>query len=69
MRLNFTRSSPDVIDEGVKLFPRRIALVRLAAELYVRDGHREQADAFIELGLRVAEDEPTRAIFSALRAR
>lgn len=58
-----------VIDEGVKLFPRRIALVRLAAELYVRDGHREQADAFIELGLRVAEDEPTRAIFSALRAR
>lgn len=58
-----------VLDEGVKLFPRRIPLVRLAAELYAREGHREQAEAFIELGLRVAEDEPTRAIFGALRSR
>ena len=56
-----------VMDEGVKLFPRRVALVWRAAELYARHGHREHAEAFIDLGLRIAEDEPTRARFTALR--
>ena len=54
------------LDEGVKLFPRRAALVWRAAELYARHGHREHAEAFIDLGLRVAEDEATRARFAAL---
>ena len=43
-----------VLDEGVRLFPRRVPLVRKAAGLYARHGHAEQADALIALGLRVA---------------
>jgi hypothetical protein len=49
------------------LFPWRAALVWRAAELYARHGHREHAEAFIDLGLRVAEDEATRARFATLR--
>lgn len=56
-----------VLDEGVRLFPRRVPLVRKAAGLYARHGHAEQAGALIALGLRVAEDEVSRADFIALR--
>jgi hypothetical protein len=56
-----------VLDEGVRLFPRRVPLVRKAAGLYARHGHAEQAGALIALGLRVAEDDASRADFIALR--
>lgn len=56
-----------VLDEGVRLFPRRIQLVGRAADLHLRHGSRAAAAALVELGQRLAEDEPNRLRFAELQ--
>ncbi|MBI5692767.1 MAG: hypothetical protein HZC55_22035 [Verrucomicrobia bacterium] len=63
-----TRGHLAVLDEGIRLFPRRPLLVRRAAELFLQHGFREEAAALIELGQRVAPDDATREVFAGLRA-
>jgi hypothetical protein len=52
-----------VLDEGVRLFPRRSALVQRAAELNVQNGFASEAAALVEIGLRGATDNATREKF------
>lgn len=56
-----------VLDEGVRLFPRRADLVLRAAELYLREGFRDEAANYIEVGARVATDDATRERAAALQ--
>ena len=49
-----------VFDEGVRLFPRRADLALRAAELFLREGFREEAANYTEIAARVATDEATR---------
>ena len=58
-----------VIDEGVRLFPRNVGLVYQDAALKVRAGLVAEADALINLGLRVAPDSAARGRFEALKAK
>lgn len=64
-----TRGHLAVLDEGVRYFPRRTRLVRLAAELYERHGFTREAATMAELGRRGATDDETRAYFAALVRR
>lgn len=57
-----------VLDEGVRLFPRDVALVYQAAELKSKIGLTGDATALVALGLRSAPNGPMRAKFEALRA-
>ncbi len=61
-----TRGHLTVLDEGVRLFPRRTALVLLAAELYLRSGFREEASVFADIATRSASDAPALARVAAL---
>jgi hypothetical protein len=62
-----TRGHLAVLDEGIRLFPRRTPLLLRAAELNARHGFREQAALLAEIGLRGATDPAVRARFIALR--
>lgn len=58
-----------VVDEGVRLFPTRLPLLRRAAELRLLHGTREEAAPLVELGLKAAPDEASREVFRLLRDR
>jgi hypothetical protein len=62
-----TRGHLAVIDEGVRLFPRQTELVVRGAELNLRHGFLQHAAAFIDLGLRIADSDETRARITALQ--
>jgi hypothetical protein len=62
-----TLSHLAVLDEGIRLFPRRIPLVWRAADLYLRHGFRANAAALIEIGQRIVDDEPNRQRFAELQ--
>ena len=64
-----TRAHLAVLDEGVRFFPRRTALVLRAAELFLTHGYREEAAAFADIGARVAADEPSRERLAELQRR
>ncbi len=49
-----TRGHLAVLDEGVRLFPRRLSLVFRAAELNQRHGHAEVAATYAEIAERLA---------------
>lgn len=55
-----TRGHLAVLHEGVRLFPRRPALVLRTAELFLTHGYREEALALTEIAGRVATDAPER---------
>lgn len=56
------------IEQGVKLFPRDATLVYRAAELRGKNGFPTEAHGLVRLGLRVAQDAPTRTKFEQLQA-
>jgi hypothetical protein len=56
-----------VLDEGVRLFPRRTALILRTASLYAQRGFRDEAAAFVALGLSVAADDTAREPFVRLQ--
>ncbi len=62
-----TRGHLAVIDEGVRLFPRRTELVVRAAELNLRHGYREQAESLLEVAARLADNDATRGRIARLR--
>jgi hypothetical protein len=63
------RAQLAVLEEGVRLFPRRSELVHRTAELNVRHGFTDTARWLITLGLTLAPDPAARTRFEALRAR
>jgi hypothetical protein len=63
-----TRRHLAVLDEGVRLFPRRAAFVLRVAELNLRHGFEAEAAALVEIGVRTA-DERTRDQFLGLQKR
>ncbi len=64
-----TRGHLAVLDEGVRLFPRRPALVLRTAELHLRNGFRDEAAALVELGTRIADGDALRERAAALQAQ
>lgn len=64
-----TRAQLAVLEEGVRIFPRRTELVHRAAELNLRHGYTDTARWLITLGLTLAPDAVARARFDALQAR
>jgi hypothetical protein len=58
-----------VLEEGIRLFPRRSDLVHRTAELNLRHGFTDTARWLITLGLTLSPDAPTRARFEALQTR
>ncbi len=56
-----------VLDEGVRLFPRRADLTLRTAELFLREGLREEATSYLEIALRTATDDATRERVALLR--
>jgi hypothetical protein len=64
-----TRGHLAVIDEGVRLFPRRTHLVLRGAELFLRYGYREEATTLVEVGTRLADNESTRERLATLQQK
>jgi hypothetical protein len=64
-----TRAQLAVLEEGVRLFPRRSELVYRTAELNLRHGFTDTARWLVTLGLTLAPDAAARARFEALQAR
>lgn len=64
-----TRTQLAVLEEGVRIFPRRTELVYRTAELNVRHGFTDTARWLITLGLTLAPDAAVRARFEKLQAR
>ncbi len=64
-----TRGHLDVLEDGVRLFPRRSPLVLQAATLYAAHGYGTEAAAMVRLGLLVAKDADERARFTQIEAR
>ncbi len=64
-----TRVQLAVLEEGVRVFPRRSELVHRTAELNLRHGFTDTARWLITLGLTLAPDAATRTRFEALQAR
>jgi hypothetical protein len=64
-----TRDQLAVLEQGVRLFPRRTDLVYRTAELNVRHGFTETARWLITLGLTLAPDAAARTRFEALQGR
>ena len=64
-----TRGHLDVLEDGVRLFPRRGPLVYQAAALYADHGYATEAAELVRLGLLVAADEPEHERFTQLEAR
>lgn len=63
-----SRENLAVLSEGVQRFPRRIELVYQTAQLQAQNGFPADADALIQLGLRVAPDAATKERFEQLKA-
>ena len=51
----------------MRLFPRRTNLVLRTAELYLVQGFRDEAAAYLDVGVRIAEDDVTRKRVAALQ--
>lgn len=64
-----TRGHLAVLDEGVRLFPRRPALVLRTAELHLRNGFLDAAAPLVEIGALVADDDASRQRAAALKAQ
>lgn len=64
-----TRAQLAILEEGVRMFPRRSELVYRTAELNVRHGSVDSARWIIALGRTLAPDAAARARFEALQAR
>lgn len=64
-----TRGHLAVLDEGVRLFPRRGALALRTAELYLTHGFRAEAGLLIELAQRTSDDEDSLTRLARLRTR
>jgi hypothetical protein len=62
-----TRAHLAVLHEGVKLFPRRIALVLRGAELNLKHGFHADAAMFVEVASRVADTEAAREQIDVLK--
>ncbi|MSU66442.1 MAG: hypothetical protein EXS38_10145 [Opitutus sp.] len=62
-----SRGHLQVLDEGVRLFPRRMALILRAAELNARHGFHAEAAAFVAHGLRVAGTDDERESLTRLQ--
>ena len=62
-----TRGHLAVLEEGVRLFPRRIELVYQLAALYAANGFPDDARSLISLGLHVASDDTERERFTQLQ--
>ncbi len=56
-----------VLDEGVRLFPRRTALVLRTAELHLRHGFPAEAAPLAALAAQLADDDASRARAAALQ--
>jgi hypothetical protein len=64
-----TRNHLAVLDEGVRLFPRRSELVYQTAALYANNGLAAESAGFVRLGLVVAAEGADRDRFTQLEAR
>jgi hypothetical protein len=64
-----TRGHLDVLEDGVRLFPRRSGLIYRAAALYADHGYADEATKLIGLGRLVAKDAGERERFAQLEAR
>ncbi|MEY4940679.1 MAG: hypothetical protein RIQ93_2414 [Verrucomicrobiota bacterium] len=64
-----TRAQMTVLEEGVRLFPRRSDLVYGVAELNIRHGFTDDARWLVTLGLTLAPDAAARTRFEALQTR
>lgn len=64
-----TRGHLDVLEDGVRLFPRRASLVYQAAALYADYGFAPEAAELVRLGLLVAKDTGDRERFTQLETR
>lgn len=64
-----TRGHLDVLEDGVRLFPRRSALVYQAAALYADYGFAEEATKLAHLGRSVTVNADERERFAQLEAR
>jgi hypothetical protein len=62
-----TRAHLAVLDEGVRLFPRRTTLVLQAAELFLTYGYREEAAVLADIGARLAGEGAEKARVGALQ--
>jgi hypothetical protein len=62
-----TRRHLAVLDEGVRLFPRRSDLVLASAELNLRHGYREEAATLTDIAVRITDTDAGRARLAALR--
>lgn len=62
-----TRGHLGVLDEGVRLFPRRGPLVLRAAEMNLRHGYPAEAAVLAEIAERITTDDADRARLTALR--
>jgi hypothetical protein len=58
-----------VLDEGIRLFPRRTELLYRTASLLGERGSPAQVAALIALGMRAARDDADRARFTALQEK
>ncbi len=64
-----TRGHLAVLDEGVRLFPRRSVLAVRTAELYLDRGFRDETGLLLELAARTSEEAAVLARIAVLRAR
>ena len=64
-----TRNHLAVLNEGIRLFPRRVDLLYRTAALCTEHGYSDDAAAIITLGLHVATDEAARARFTELQGK
>ncbi len=62
-----TRAHLAVLDEGVRIFPRRTALVLRTAELNLQQGYREEAAALTTIAALLADDDASRLRVAALK--
>jgi hypothetical protein len=64
-----TRGHLAVLAEGIRLFPRRLELVLAGAELNLRHGFKDEAEAMTEIALRIADTETAQKRIAALQAQ
>jgi hypothetical protein len=64
-----TRGHLDVLEDGVRLFPRRTVLIYRTAQLYADQGFKAEAVELVRLGLVVATEAAERDRFAQLEAR
>lgn len=64
-----TRKHLAVLDEGVRLFPRRVQLMLIAAELYARYGFKAEADNLLEVAGLLATSDEMKTKVGALRTK